>query len=265
MAYTDYLPAILIALIPAVVSIVISNVVSYLKQDKKDNIWINVLIRYDPNIKACIEEYKEIENPPMGTWVNLAQFLPIPFAIVIATVALVYDNFFIIIYGLLIISIIYVYIGVRTRQKNEDQSLLKESKQLATWLIFLNFLVFNNTLFTIGGLDLFYLRSHLSITQFLYEYFTFLFFWILVLVGTIYISVFLCRKNLLRYSKDLLNSEHHVNFPCVHIKTNSIELKGRVHDIFDKNLIILENYGETAMKVVKWDSIKYLEIYRVQE
>lgn len=103
--------------------------------------------------------------------------------------------------------------------------------------------------------------SQLSITQYLYNNIVFLFNWILLLTGTIYLS-FMSRKNLLLHSKFLLNKKYRVNFPYVYIKTNSVELKSKVWDIFDKNLIILENYNVAVIKAVKWDSIKCLELIR---
>jgi hypothetical protein len=103
-----------------------------------------------------------------------------------------------------------------------------------------------------------------SIAQFLYNNLVTLLNWILLLGATILLLI-MCRKYLLYYSKTLLNSKYNVNFPYVHIKTNSMELKGKVRDIFDENLIILENhenYSYLIIKSVKWNSIEYLEIDR---
>ncbi len=59
----------------------------------------------------------------------------------------------------------------------------------------------------------------------------------------------------------LLNKKHRENFPYIYIKTSSMELNGKVWNIFDENLIILENYNQAIINAVKWHSIKSIKLY----
>ncbi len=73
--------------------------------------------------------------------------------------------------------------------------------------------------------------------------------------------LFVDRRKLLDEVKDLLNKQYSKQyietFPKIRIKTKSIELEGKVCDIFDDNLIILDYYG--TKKAVEWNSITFME------
>ncbi|MCZ7355863.1 MAG: hypothetical protein O8C66_11725 [Candidatus Methanoperedens sp.] len=103
---------------------------------------------------------------------------------------------------------------------------------------------------------------HISITQVLYYDFLFLYYSIIFLAGAIIISID-NHKYFLSQSKNLLNSKYQVYFPYVRIITNSTELRGKVLNIFDENLIILDNYGGATIKAVEWNSITYLELIQL--
>lgn len=106
-----------------------------------------------------------------------------------------------------------------------------------------------------GKLNIYYGVS--SIIQILYNtFYDLLFvFWVFAIIILI-----INLKELPYCQKILLNSKHQLNFPYVRIITNSTELRGKILDIFDENLIILDNYGGATIKAVEWDSITYLEL-----
>lgn len=338
----------IIPIIGAIIIAILRVITRDINKDKKDNIWMKIL-RKNEDINKCIKDFKEIEFPH-STWTTIAIFSSSIIMIFIFLFAVVYS-----LYLFALVSffafILIVLISINVNKLEEDESQVKNSKKFATQIIFVNWFVFYNILFTVGGIyiayslphrelfiwneipgsgnetllnilnknyqsdwiinasiekiedgrtikilngtnsillrlnddrtavnltindgrfDVFdanmenhklYIYPHLSIIQFVYTNILFLFTWIFISATTIYLSV-ICRKDLFFYSKKLLNKKYNINFPYVHIKTNSMELKGKVSDISDDDLVLIEEYPDSIIKSVKWDSIEYLALIR---
>lgn len=263
--------SILTSLLPIVSSVIVGLLNHFLKQLKKrkGDIWIKFL-QSDKYISECIQHYNRTKFLDPGqhlkaeTFGILSSFL-LYFGILIVFKIFFGESWLAFSLSSLIIFLLAFYFTLIIDKQKLNQDLLRNSEHIAKSIVFFSWFVItgiSNALF----LNPFILNKTYPIQYPTLIYPTPL-DWILF--GTSFIFVILTifylladRMYLLNQVKNLLNIKYSKQFietfPKVHIKTKSIELEGKVFDIFDDNLITLENYG--IKKAVEWDSITFMEL-----
>lgn len=144
-------------------------------------------------------------------------------------------------------------------KRNKDKTLINKSRRIGSLIIFVNWFIFTSLLFTLFIVAIIIAQTKnfdtiindIKINTNLYGT------TIVLLIGGIVIS-FVNHRLLLNYSKILLNSKYLYRFPYVRITTNSLEIEGKISEIFDDNLIILD--CGRFRNAVEWDTITHLEL-----
>lgn len=243
-------------------------ITNYFKEKKKKagrDIWIKFL-NSDRYINECVQQYKKIESPK-DIWmvaatiigILLGSFLYIIFIIVtlllfnifngIYSWSLVYPTLFI--FSLSFIATIFI--KDRIEKRNKDKTLLNISRQIGSWIIFVNWFIFTSLLsaFVLLAITIAQTKNFsLIINNWLYVS-------VVLLIASIAFS-YKNRRDFLEYSRVLLNSKYLYRFPYVRITTKSLEIEGQISEIFDDNLINLD-YGRFR-RAVEWDTITHLEL-----
>jgi hypothetical protein len=155
----------------------------------------------------------------------------------------------------LVVIIISAFIRLNIR-KIDDKTPLNNPERIASYIMSVNWFIFSNFILAIGVFVIFfipYIISGISIIKPLsIEIIS-----VMALVTATFVS-YANRRVLLYDVKDLLNERYVETFPKVGIKTNSMILEGKICDIFNDDMIILDDLG--VKKAVDWDSIKYMEL-----
>ncbi len=246
------------ALLPIASSIIILLLDHLLKsrlKRRKNNIWINFL-KYDKYIRECIQKYKKIESPKLEVQL-IAEVLGIILSFFIYLGLLMILPFaFSTLSVFLIAFISTLIISLRIDKLKKNQKPLKESEQIAKVILFLYWFIITGIL----DAPFPYILTHTYPT--LQDIRIFGLSLIFLLLDIYYL--FSKRRDLLNYVGDLLNKQYFKQyvetFPKVRIKTKSTVLEGKVFDVFNDNMIILDDYG--VKKAVEWDSITYMELKR---
>lgn len=262
------------AAITSIFSIIYFFITNYFKDKKKKDgrgIWIKFL-NSNRYINECVQQYKKIESPKdiwMGAAMIIGSFLGSFYYIflIIATI-LVFNKFnlsnywspaystFIIFFSSFIFT---VYFNLKIQKRNDDKTLLNESVRIGNWITFVNWFIFTSLLLVFSFLATNIAQTQnfdtvindIVINKGLYSSS------VALLIGAIVIS-YMNHRHLLNYSKILLNSKYLNRFPYVRITTKSVEIEGKISEIFDENLINLD-YGRFR-KAVEWDTITHLEL-----
>lgn len=243
-------------------------ITNYFKEKKKKagrDIWIKFL-NSDRYIHECVQQYKKIESPKdiwMVAAMIIGSFLGSFYYIFFLIVTLLLFNTFnginswSPVYPALIIfflSFIFtIRINDRIEKRNKDKTLINESGRIGISIIFVNWFIFTSLLSAFVFLAITIAQTKnfsIIINNWLYVS-------VVLLIASIALS-YKNRRDFLNYSKVLLSSKYLYRFPYVRITTKSVEIEGKISEIFDDNLITLD-YGRSR-KAVEWDTITHLEL-----
>ena len=257
-----------IAIIPLVISLTGIFINYYLTKrlkDKKDKTWINFL-KFDIYISDCIQEFKKIESLELKK-ILITQTSGILFGFLVYICFLIS---LIIFFGknwlpfavstliiFLFAFLLTIAISMHMDRRKKNQELLKYSEKITKDTLFVNWIIVSGVFFAIFyPYNLIKTEPINSDTISIFG----LSFIFLILALT---SLFDIRRKLLKSSKFLLISEHFEDFPRVNVKTTSADFYGKIYDVFDENLIILDDNG--VKKAAEWHSITYLELKKNEE
>lgn len=236
-------------------------------REKKNlrDIWIRFFSKYDANIRECRIQFKNIEEPNDNCTI-FSQFaglisgylgifilfsITLKYVANVDIIAMSISLYFFVI--LILTTIVYNYIDTIIKSNN----LSEKSKWSLYSLTVINFNIFISSFVSAVFMYLIYLNSDnisnsdlIKMSIMLIVAFSFL------ILTMLFTNV--SRRNLLNHSKNLLNNNFFDDFPFVHIKTTSLDFQGKICDVFNENLIILDDNG--VKKTAEWHSISYLEL-----
>jgi hypothetical protein len=247
----------LLPIVGSVIILLLDNLLKSRLKRRKSDIWINFL-QSDRYISLCIKQYKKIETPIFAAQL-IEEFLGIICSFVIyicLTIVLPFAFSTLTIFLFAFILTLFIS-GHKARLKNQE--LLKDSERIARSILFTYWFIVTG--FLEASLPYILIKSYPSIPDMRIFVLSFIF-----LLLSIY-NLIDNRKDLLNHVKNLLNNQYSKEdtetFPKVRIIAKTEEFEGKVCDIFDDNLIVLENYG--IKKAIEWDSINYMELKRYNQ
>lgn len=256
---TNAIPPILASLIILLLDLLKSQLTK-----RKGDIWIKFL-QSDKYINECIQNYKKIKSPKiieqvksevMGMFACLCLYFGIT-SFLLIKFEFNWYSFALSIVFIFLISFMYLIIMYRIIDKHKkNQQPLTYSERIARLFIFVNWFIIMGALIVLFVNPYTLYKAYPSDLDINISGFSFILFLL-----SIWLS-FIKNREFLDEVKDLLNKKYFKQFfetfPKISIKTKSVELDGTICDIFDDNLIVLNNYG--IKKAIEWDSITSMEL-----
>lgn len=264
---------ILIPIIVAVSNFIFNSYFTELfaNREKKSRreLWFNFFRKYDRYIHKCLLQFEDIERP-RGIFTS---FLPLlgftsgyfgPFILLYIMLKYSIDISYSIVISIFLIFLIGIILTAITEEYikkiKKSENFLERSKFVIKSITFINWLTFSSSPTAILFSYLFYIYPDKIIKSDLFNFLSASAFlsWLIILIFPSII-----RRDLLNYSKKLLNLKYFEKFPYLYVKTTSTDFEGKICDVFDKNLIILDNNGDK--KAAEWHSVTSLELKKSEE
>jgi hypothetical protein len=269
---TDY---ILKAAIPAVITFIFSITYHFITKDKKKkagrDIWIE-LLKSNKYINEPMQKYKEIEYPKdkrMAAAMFIGYFSGSLYYFLFLIVTIYVSNIFNLmnswspVYSTSITFfssfILAILLNLNIDKRNKDKTLLNETGRIGSLIIFVNEFIFFSLFATFFFMAIFIVQTgsfDIIINDIIINY-----KWYISSVAFLFGAVAISKKNrrdFLDYSKILLNSKYLNRFPYVRITTKSLEIEGKISEIFDEDLITLD--CGRFRNAVEWDTISHIEL-----
>ena len=261
---------ILIPLIIFILKYYLTELFANRDKQSRRKLWINFLFNYNKCVSKCILQFENIKKPNDYFSLFLLPFIgaflvgylaPIIFLLIMLKLSInVWYSLASSICLTFLIGFIFTVFIERYIEKIDDSEILDNAKFVIRRLTFINWFSITSSLIAMIFIYELYLNFNevkdLSLIDEILS-FAFLFWLIIIIFPSKY------RRDLLNHSKELLNAEYFEKFPCIYVKTTSNDFKGKICDVFDKNLIVLDNNGDK--RVVEWHSISYMELIKPEE
>ncbi|MCK4799043.1 MAG: hypothetical protein KAT05_16840 [Spirochaetes bacterium] len=261
---------ILIPLIIFILKYYLTELFANRDKQSRRKLWINFLFNYNKCVSKCILQFENIKKPKddfslfllpfiggilgyLGPIILLYVMLKL-FTDVLNSIAI--SIFLIFLIGFIFLVIIDIYI----EKIYKSEKFLDKIDFVISSLTVINWFLISSSVIVILLIYLLYMNINKSTNHDLIINllsFAFLFWFIIIIFSSKY------RRDLLNHSKELLNTEYFEKFPCIYVKTTSNDFKGKICDVFDKNLIVLDNNGDK--RVAEWHSISYMELIKPEE
>lgn len=265
--------SIVVAIISAITIFYLQNRIDKMSTDRekknKRNRWMRFLSKYNKNIRDSILEFEDIKTPPtvythfmplIGLISGFFGSLFVLYAIVISKE--IDAKYFIltsISSFLFIMVVLCAIVDYCINQIEKSGKFLEGSKPIINLITFIKFCTLGSIIESAPFIYITYLMLNSKILSDIESRnISFLILFSSVFLAIIIISTYSYRKNILDHSKYLLNTNFE-RFPDIQVKTTSVDFQGKICDVFDDNLIILDDAG--VKKSAEWDSINYLELY----
>lgn len=260
-----------------VIGIATSIIIFYLQKrlakvfenrEKKDrrHTWVNFLFKYDKNIQESILQFKQIEAPNnsykpflplIGLMFGFFGFILLLFLMVKYAGGLYSIPVSITLYFLVIVFLMAIIERYKDKIKKSEK-FLDRSEFVLNCITFINWFTFSGSFLSVPFIYLIYSSSN-KIAESDLRDISFIFSMGLSFLVIVIVSTFVFRRDLLNYSKYLLNLKYLDEFPYIRIKTTtSLDFQGKLCDVFNENLIILDDNG--VKKAAEWHSVSYLEL-----
>ncbi len=227
---------------------------------KRRAMYIKFLRRYNQKIKKCILDF---ENPKLSEqiiYMVLGSFLGFSLTLVVFlgfSYVLNIDVWRSMAYSSLVNVLSYILTIELTRYiRREERILLDNSNRIECWFKGIKFFIIPSNLVII-------LYIYLSVSLINYsiipvsasekEEIRFIY---IISLTIIVITVFFLKmthEEFLDKIKSKLNTKYLNEFPFVHITTDNREITGKIQDIFDEDVVILDDNG--LKMVIEWNTI----------
>ena len=231
------------------------------ENNKRFDTWMEFL-RSDDGINECVGVFEQITSqetwPKFNTRLNIFGIsLPI---IVFAVMYIFYENslkyFVYLSWIYIIIPILSSIILSIAINKINEKKLLIEIRMTGIWILTAKFFTLNSVL--VIALILLFVPFQESQTssavKIIEETVNIL---IVVFVGSM-VFIEIIHRDFLGKVKTLLNTQHMANYPFIHITTKEAYLEGKMQDVFNSDLLILEDNGKKT--IVEWNEITTMKL-----
>jgi hypothetical protein len=234
------------------------------ERKKRRSIWI-AFLRTNEIINECLERFEKIEFSE-EKWPNLGGFILglIAFFILRYLYNIILGpslfDFLAIAYSCLVIGIVpFVSVIILRQFKNKQRNLLQKSKIITNLSEGINWFIFSSSELILIFIYIIYASSSqifiVNLVNIRIGFAASLFFMILA-----YFLNTNFRRDFFNDLKSNLNTLHLNDFPTICITTKAEMFSGKIQNIFDEDLIILDDNGEK--KAVVWDDVIILKLVK---
>ncbi len=141
--------------------------------------------------------------------------------------------------------------------KKED-ALLNKSNLFVYYYNIINWFIYTSGSMTLLFINLVYINSN-KISPFDLRNILYIFIVSIILIITSFYTLnIIVRRELFDSLKSKLTIEYGKNFPYIHITTKAGEINGNIQDVFNEDIIVLDDNGLKA--VVEWNEISTLRL-----
>ena len=230
------------------------------EKNKRFDTWMEYL-RIDIDINKCVNSFEQIISqetwPKFNELVNYFGLIA-PIAILILVnnfyenqlKYFVYMSWFFITISILIFAILPYRID-----KINQTNILVKARKIEIWIHTTRFFIFNSISITIL-LWILQLQPNQtpSGVEIVKETINIL---VVVLIGSM-VFMEIIHRNFLDKVKTLLNAQHMADYPFIDITTKEADFAGKIQDVFNKNLLILDDNGRKT--IVEWNEITTMKL-----
>lgn len=226
------------------------------QSEKRIGMWIDFL-RSDKSIDLCLTEFEEIGSQTKHIFLSIIVGLVVAILVVFIFLLIIvlkewdleyltFINFI----PYLLIMLIAFYVGNKMK---ENEKIISSSDLIFSIIRFYySFIIFSNVFILMYFYNILLPLNNLILL--IMSYFTLL----LSIITSIII-----QKSFSEQVKYVINNKYVNSFPYLEITTDKKEIIGNIRNIFNKNLIVIED-GEGLISVVEWDSISSLRLQKTK-
>lgn len=234
-------------------------------KDRKDkrSLWMKFL-KSDEMIDDCILTFDYIVHPE-SLGVSIVMSIVFGFSIPIIMFLILSDYIDSVWMSLtssslshIIPSILTFYFGEYIHRMKKEDTLIDKSILVTSYTKIINWFIFGNLMIIMSYIYIIYINSSkISQSELNNIRLIFLLYFILI-ITLLYLLNIVFHKELLESLKSKLNEQYLKKFPYIHITTKAGEINGKIQDVFNEDLVILDDNGLKA--VVEWDEISTLRL-----
>lgn len=253
--------------IAAVIIFLIQSIITKRFRKTNRSIWITFLRKTNKIINESLSTFEKIESTN-NKWIEFSKpMIPslafIVILILYFIILILSENIYIsmaytsLIISLLILSIVLILINY-TSNKIDEGNLLDKSNKIKDIYSFINWLFYGIISFIFPSIYLTIVTSTnilVSDSDTIRYLYAISIIFIMMTMVVLFISFRTLFFGTLKYE---INKQYSKDFPTVHISTNVEILIGKIHNIFDEDLIILDDDGVT--KGTQWKDIIVITI-----
>lgn len=255
-------------------AVIVAMVIFYLKhignkfidareKNKRFSIWMKHL-QIDTDIDKCVNLFEQIIS--QETWPKVNEIIAY-FGLILPIIIFIFLNIFhenplksFVYFSWIYItfSLLFMLVLPYAVDKINRKNLLTKARMNENWFQTTKFFIFNFNLIIISILLSLSLQQNQTISGFkiVEETINFL---ILVLIASM-IGMEIIHKSLLDEVKTALNAQHMADYPLIHITTKEADFTGKIQDVFNKILLILDDNGQKI--IVEWNEITTMELLK---
>ena len=226
------------------------------QSEKRIGMWIDFL-RSDKSIDLCLTEFEEIGSQSKHIFLSIIVGLVVAILVVFIFLLIIvlkewdleyltFINFI----PYLLIMLIAFYVG--NKMKKNEKIISSSDLIYSIIRFYYSFIIFSNVFILMYFYNILLPLNNLILL--IMSYFTLL----LSIITSIII-----QKSFSEQVKYVINNKYVNSFPYLEITTDKKEIIGNIRNIFNKNLIVIED-GEGLISVVEWDSISSLRLQKTK-
>lgn len=269
VAQNDILPYVVATVVAGILLSLTGSLITSRFRDKerrdKRSVWIKFL-KSDKTIAKCILTFEKITDTDFGY--SIISMLVGMFLGFIATFILLI---------LLIISfgdkplttalsslinivpyILSIAMAKYVNKIQKEDALLNKSNLVIYYSNIIYWFIYMSGSMTVLFINSVYINSNKISPSDLRNIFYIYIGSIILIIISLYMLNIIIRRGLFDSLKSKLNTEYGKNFPYIHITTKAGDINGKVQDIFNEDIVVLDDNGLKA--VVEWDEITTLKL-----
>ncbi|MCK4799223.1 MAG: hypothetical protein KAT05_17755 [Spirochaetes bacterium] len=229
-------------------------------------IWIRFLRGTDKIINETLSKFETIKSTN-NKWIeNLKPIIPfIAYSVILILLTIMwfwsgnlYNSMVSINMSVSIVTLIAGFLLIVYIDKIKIGNLLNKSKEINNYYSIINLSFFGIIVFILPSIYETIINSNNIPASDLEKIYSMYFISIIFIIMTMVILFSNFRTLFFGRLKSEINKLYTKDFPTVNISTNAEILKGKIHNIFDENLIILDDDG--VMKGTQWKDIIVITI-----
>ena len=257
------LATVIVAFFVYPIKLIIADLFERRDGKKRRSLWINFLRSHDA-IDECISAFENIKYP-VGKFASVPMILGVIFGFLVFSVSSYILNFtgiYRLSLAILVTnSVPYFSSIILFRYANsveKGNNLVQKSSLIINLIATINWFTLTGVTLTMISISAYYTNLNQISTQIAENIFFIIFISLTLIIAAFAVLNINLRKRFLDDLKYSLNEQHVGNYPSIEITTLAGDISGKIQNVFNENLIILDCKGTNI--VAKWEEINIIRL-----